>query len=173
MKNNIPVIYWFFRTVWTLIHFIIVAMATAALLTWALTDNHALRIWETSKTNVLEVQQRVSNAIPWPWAIGDEKDGGSSEPNSEDGTSEIADTVETLRVQVERDLHVRREPTKHSDSLDILSGGSWAEADCKVEDGALVEKGPKAPSTRWVYVQELGYISDAYVLTDTDGLPNC
>jgi hypothetical protein len=67
MKDNIPLIYWTFRTAWTLLHFLIVAAATAFLLSWALTDNNAVHLFESAKYDVLELQQRVANAIPWPW----------------------------------------------------------------------------------------------------------
>lgn len=172
MKNNVPVIYWTFRYVWTSMHFIIVAAATAALLTWALTDSHAVRIWETSKANVLDVQYRVSNVIPWPWAVDDGGSSGSSS-YSDDDESGYIESGETLSIQVESDIHVRRRPTPDSKSIQVLDAGSWVEADCKVEDGALVERGPYGPSSRWNHIQGLGYISDAYVPTITSGLPSC
>lgn len=162
MKNNIPVIYWTFRYVWTFMHFIIVAAAATALFIWARADDHALRIWETSKTNVLDVQYRVSNVIPWPWAV-DDNGGGSGN----------VDSGETLSIQVESNIHVRHKPTPDSKSIQVLDAGSWVEADCKVENGALVEEGPRGPSSRWVHIQGLGYVSDAYVPTLTDGLPSC
>ena len=184
MKNNIPVIYWTFRYVWTFMHFIIVAAAATALFIWARADDHALRIWETSKTNVLDVQYQVSNVIPWPWAVGDNgggssdssnSDGGGSSDssNSDDDESGYSESGETVSIQVETDIHIRDKPTPDSKSLQVLEAGSWVEADCKVEDGALVERGPYGPSSRWDHIQGLGYISDAYVPTDTDGLPSC
>lgn len=173
MKNNIPVIYWTFRYAWTFMHFVIVAAAAAALLTWALADNHAVRIWETSKTNVLDVQYRVSNVIPWPWAVDDNGGGSSDSSYSENDESEYTESGETLTIRVESDINVRREPTPDSKSIQVIDAGSWVEADCKVEDGALVERGPYGPSSRWDHIQGLGYISDAYVPTVTDGLPSC
>jgi len=175
MKNNIPVIYWTFRYVWTFMHFVIVAAAATALFMWARADDHALRIWETSKTNVLDVQYRVSNVIPWPWAVDDNDSGGSSDSSSsynDDGSGNV-DSGETLSIQVESNIHVRRKPTPDSKSIQVLDAGSWVEADCKVENGALVEKGPHGPSSRWDHIQGLGYVSDAYVPTVTDGLPSC
>ncbi|MFV0459462.1 MAG: hypothetical protein ACK5MT_11930 [Actinomycetales bacterium] len=175
MKNNIPVIYWTFRYVWTSMHFIIAAAAATALFMWAQADDHALRIWETSKTNVLDVQHRVSNVIPWPWAMDDNDSGGSSEAPSSynDGNSGNVDPGETLRIQVVSNIHVREEPTPDSKSIQVLDAGSWADADCKVENGALVEKGPYGPSSRWDHIQGLGYVSDAYVPIVTNGLPSC
>lgn len=173
MKNNIPVIYWTFRYVWTFMHFIIVAAAATALFIWARADDHALRIWETSKTNVLDVQYRVSNVIPWPWAVDDNGGGSSDSSYSDDDESGYTDSGETLSIQVETDIHIRRKPTPDSKSLQVLDAGSWVEADCKVEDGALVERGPYGPSSRWDHIQGLGYISDAYVPTNTNGLPSC
>ena len=175
MKNNIPVIYWAIRYVWTFMHFIVVAAAATALFIWARADDHALRIWETSKTNVLDVQSRLSNVIPWPWAVDDNDSGGSADSSSSynDDDSGNVDSGGTLSIQVESNIHVRQEPTPDSKSIQVLDAGSWVEADCKVENGALVEDGPRGPSSRWDHIQGLGYVSDAYVTTVTDGLPSC
>jgi hypothetical protein len=67
MKDNIPLNYWTFRTAWSLLHFVIVAAAMTMLLYWSFTDSNALRIFASAKHGVLELQQSVANAIPWPW----------------------------------------------------------------------------------------------------------
>src|SRR4051794_25107967 len=82
MKNNSPGSYWTFRTAWTIVHVVVVAAAVGALLTWALNSHTPVRIFESSKSNVLDAQQRVSNAIPWPWAVNDDGAGSSSRSSS-------------------------------------------------------------------------------------------
>lgn len=67
MKDNIPLIYWTFRAVWTVLHLLIVAAAVAVLLGWALSDNNAERLFESAMYVLLDLQQQVASAIPWPW----------------------------------------------------------------------------------------------------------
>ncbi|CCQ45058.1 hypothetical protein ARTSIC4J27_991 [Pseudarthrobacter siccitolerans] len=67
MKDNVPLIYWTFRTAWTVLHFLLVAVATAVLIWWALSDNNAERIIESAIHDVLDLQQRVASAVRWPW----------------------------------------------------------------------------------------------------------
>ncbi|WP_206063138.1 hypothetical protein [Nocardioides sp. HDW12B] len=178
MKNGIPLIYWTFRTAWTLMHFVIVAAAAAALLTWALADNRAVRIWDTSKTNVLDVQQRVSNVIPWPWAMDEGGDNYSGDGNNYSGGGENRggggnDSGSTKRIRVSANINVRVAPSVDAKVVKVLDKGSWVKADCKVENGDRVSNGPYGPSRRWDHIVGLGYISDAYVPTNTDGLPRC
>lgn len=67
MKHNIPVVYWTFRSAWTVLHFLIVLTAAAVLLWWALKDGNGERVVETAKNDLLDLQHRVASAIPWPW----------------------------------------------------------------------------------------------------------
>jgi hypothetical protein len=182
MKNNIPVIYWTFRYVWTFMHFIIVAAAATALFIWARADDHALRIWETSKTNVLDVQYRVSNVIPWPWAVDDNDSGGSSDSSSYNDQESGESGGE---FQVIGNVNVRRAPDAKSKQVDTLSDGTWITVDC-VTEGSLVDPGPYqttlseysgqdyGATSLWVHIPGSGYMSDAYVATNNgSGLPQC
>jgi hypothetical protein len=182
MKSSIPLIYWTYRMAWTGLHFIIVAAMAAALLSWALADSHAVRIWETSKTNVLEAQKRVSNAIPWPWATDDNGDGSpGASPNSDD------DQYGQSRgqFQVIGKVTVRRAPNGKSKKVGTLSDGTWITVDC-ITQGSRVDPGPYKTSLRaysgqdfgatslWVHISGSGYVSDAYVSTNNgSGLPQC
>ncbi|CUR58042.1 conserved exported hypothetical protein [metagenome] len=182
MKNNIPVIYWTFRTAWTLLHFIIVAAAAVALLAWAVTDNHAVRAFEPARDNVLDLQERVSNAIPWPWAVDD--DGGVDNSQPENSPGRNAQSRSTTTIQVIGNVNVRSAPRVNAKVVKVLDDGSRVESDCMVK-GAVVDPGPyqtklrqyrgvdNAPTSRWDHVPGLGFVSDAYVLTVTDGLPRC
>lgn len=67
MKDNIPLIYWTFRSAWTVLHVLVVLAAASLLLWWALKDGNAERLFETAKYDLLELQYSVANAIPWPW----------------------------------------------------------------------------------------------------------
>jgi len=67
VKNNIPVVYWTFRSAWTVLHFLIVLTAAAVLFWWALKDGNGERLFETAKNDLLDLQHRVASAIPWPW----------------------------------------------------------------------------------------------------------
>lgn len=160
MKDDMPVIYWTFRTVWTLIHFALVAAAVAFLLTWAFTDNQAIRTSESAKISVLGLQHRVSNLIPWPWAMDEQK-------------SESTALVRTLTIQLEGDVNVRTEPNSDSMVVDVVKSGSQVEVNCKVEYGELVSAGPYGPTSRWDHIYGVGYISDAWVSTITTDLPIC
>ena len=185
MKNGIPAIYWTFRSAWTVMHFVLAAAAAAALVAWSLADSHAVRIWETSRTNVLYAQCRVSNAIPWPWATDEgggscysgggngynSNDYGGSNNNSRQGSGTTPDS--TTRIKVSANINVRVAPRVGAKVVKVIDKGSWVKADCKVENGDRVSNGPYGPSTRWDHIAGLGYISDAYVPTNTDGLPRC
>lgn len=160
MKDDVPVLYWTFRTVWTLIHFALVAATAAFLLTWAVTDNQAVRTWDSAKTSVLGLQHRISNLIPWPW--------GTDENKSENTAS-----VRTWTIQLEGDVNVRIEPNSDSNVVDVVKSGSQVEVNCKVEYGEMVSNGPFAPTSRWDHIYGVGYITDAWVSTVTIDLPDC
>ena len=181
MKNGIPAIYWTFRMVWTFAHFLIVAAAAAALLTWALTNNNAARTFEPARDNVLELQQRVSNIIPWPWAA-DGDGGGDSDSSS---YSEDDSSSESNEFQVIGNVNVRREPNDKSKKVDGYADGTWISVDC-ITEGSLVDPGPYqtdlseysgrdlGATSKWVHIPGLGYVSDAYVATNNgSGLPQC
>lgn len=172
MKKNIPVVYWTFRSAWTIMHFIVVMAAAWGLFMWAAEDGRAARIWESSKDNLLEVQQRVSNAIPWPWAASSS---GVRSPNSDEDEDEQSDSKAspTLRIKAASDLNIRRRPDPKSKVVGVIGAGKWVKSDCKVEDGVLVKRGRKAPTSRWVHIPSRGYVSDAHVSTNTDGLRDC
>lgn len=184
MKNKIPMIYWTFRYVWTFMHFIIVAAAATALFVWARADDHALRIWETSKTNVLDVQYRVSKLIPWPWAVNDSSAGSVSRSSpSFSGDHRSGDNGG--KFQVIGSVNVRQGPNTKSKKVDTLSDGTWITVDC-VTHGSEVDPGPYqttlsefsgkdyGATSLWVHIPGTGYISDAYVTTKNgSGLPQC
>jgi HAMP domain-containing protein len=67
MKDNIPPIYWTFRTAWTVLHVLIVVIAVLLLVRWGMTDGNAERLLDTAKNDLLDMQQRVARAVPWPW----------------------------------------------------------------------------------------------------------
>ena len=67
MRDGIPWSYWTFRTAWTVLHFVVVLVAVGLLLRWALDNDNAKRLLESAWGNLLEVQRRVGEAIPWPW----------------------------------------------------------------------------------------------------------
>ena len=67
MKDTLPLSFWIFRMVWTVLHFLIVALAIALILWWALSNHHAMNIFESAKYDTLRLQREVANAIPWPW----------------------------------------------------------------------------------------------------------
>lgn len=172
MKNGIPAIYLTFRMVWTFAHLLIVATAAAALLTWALTDSHAARTFEPGKDNVLELQQRVSNIIPWPWATDGDRRGDSNGRGDNSKSGSYGQQGSTITIEVDVNVNVRAAPRPNAKVLKVLEAGSSVEADCRTE-GALVESGPRGSTSRWDHIVGLGYISDAYVRTVTNGLPSC
>lgn len=67
MKTGIPQVYKTFRSVWTVLHVLIVAGAAALLLSWSVADNNAGRIFESGKDNLMSLQSRVASAVRWPW----------------------------------------------------------------------------------------------------------
>lgn len=181
MKNGIPAIYWTFRMAWTFAHFLIVAAAAAALLAWALTDNHAARTFEPAKDNVLDLQQRVSNMIPWPWAT----DGGGDSAGSSSSSGGSSNSQSSGRFQVIGNVNIRVAPRPDSKRVDTVADGTWITVDC-VTQGASVDPGPYQTSlseysgedggatSLWDHVPGRGYISDAYVSTvGGSGLPQC
>ena len=192
MKDKVPLIYWTFRTAWTLVHFVVVAVAAAALLTWALADDHAVRAFAPARDNVLKVQERVSNVIPWPWATGG--DGGN---NSQPTTPSQGDSQPTTppqndpssqsgdQFQVIGSVNVRAAPQLNAKVVKVLADASWIRINC-ISEGPSVDPGPYKTSlttyqgqdagatSKWDHVPGLGYISDAYVSTsDGGGLPAC
>lgn len=192
MKDSIPVIYWTFRTAWTLLHFVIVAVAAAALLNWALADDHAVRAFEPARDNVLKLQDRVSNVIPWPWAAGgdggddsqtttpSQGDSQTTAPSQNDSSSHSGD-----EYQVIGNVNVRAAPQLNAKVVKALADGSWIRINC-ITEGPSVDPGPYKTSltayqgqdtgatSKWDQVPGLGYISDAYVSTsDGGGLPAC
>lgn len=172
MKNGIPSIYWTFRMVWTFAHFLIVAAAAAVLLTWALTNHNAERAFEPAKDNVLELQQRVSNIIPWPWATDGDSGGSSSESEDNSQSDNYGQQGSTMTIEVDTNVNVRKAPNPDAKVVKVLQAGSSVEADCRTE-GAMVDSGPRGSTSRWDHIVGLGYISDAFVPTVTDPLPSC
>ena len=184
MKNNIPGTYRTFRGAWTILHFIVVAAAVAALVTWALENNNAVRIFQSSGTEVLEVQQRVSNVIPWPWGVDDDGGGSSSGSTSESDDGSYSETA--AEYQVIGNLNVRSGPGVEWEVVTTLSDGEWITIDCtttgttvdpepyqtQVSDWAGVDNGP---TSLWDHIPGLGYVSDAYVATGSNGAvaPEC
>jgi hypothetical protein len=68
MKDGIPIIYWTFRSAWTALHFLVVLVTAIVLLWWAVKGGNADRLFETARSDLLDVQRRVASAIPWPWS---------------------------------------------------------------------------------------------------------
>ncbi len=173
MKNNIPAIYWMFRNAWTVMHFLVVAAVATVMVSWALADSHAIRIWDTLKSNVLYAQCRASNAIPWPWATDNNRDYCYNIENNKFRSGSGASPASTTRIRVVSNINARTAPRVGADVVKVIDKGSWINADCKVDNGDRVGSGPYGPSTRWNHIEGLGYISDAYVPTNTDSLPTC
>ncbi|MFT4188841.1 MAG: hypothetical protein QM621_09705 [Aeromicrobium sp.] len=67
MKDGIPLIYWTFRTCWSVVHLVLVALAVIALLVWSFTDNNAQRLLDSALYDLMEMQSAVASFIPWPW----------------------------------------------------------------------------------------------------------
>jgi hypothetical protein len=68
VKDGIPLIYWTFRTAWTVLHFLVVLTAVAVLLGWAIKNGNGERVLGGATRDLLDVQRTVARAIPWPWA---------------------------------------------------------------------------------------------------------
>jgi hypothetical protein len=182
MKTTIPGAYRSFRSAWTVLHFVVIAAAVAWLLRWALENDNAVRMFESSTADVLQVQQQVSNVIPWPWGVdgGDDGSGSSSGP---DGGS-VPQFSEDY--QVIGNVNVRSGPDVASEVVTTLSDGAWITVDCTAT-GSEVDPGPfetqvpgwsgvdSGPTTLWNHVAGLGYVSDAYVTTNggTADAPAC
>lgn len=191
MKDKVPLIYWTFRTAWTLLHFVVVAVAAAALLTWALADDHAVRAFEPARDNVLQLQERVSNVIPWPWAAGgDGGDGSQTTTPSQDDSQTTAPSQndsnsQSGEYQVIGKVNVRAAPQLNAKVVKVLADGSRIRINC-ITEGPSVDPGPYKTSltayqgqdgvatSKWDHIPGLGYISDAYVSTSNgSGLPAC
>ena len=178
MTNNVPGTYRTFRTAWTILHFVVVAAVVAASLRWALENDNAVRIFESSKTDVLVVQQEVSNVIPWPWGVGGDDSGSSSD--SDDGSY----TETSEQYQIIGNVNVRSAPDAESEKITTLSDGTWITIDCTAT-GTEVDPGPYAtqlpgwsgldtgPTSVWDHIPGLGYVSDAYVTTNGVVAPEC
>lgn len=162
MRNGIPVVYWTFRVLWTVVHFVIVVMAVVGLTTWAVTDNNAVRIFEPVRDNVLMLQQRVSNLIPWPWGGGD--------ANSQSERSSQRESAKTFRIRA--DVNVRAAPRAKAKVVKVLKAGSSVKVDCRTQ-GTLVSSKKYGDSTGWIYIRGLGYFSEVFASTGTHRLPVC
>ncbi|EIV94660.1 hypothetical protein [Frankia sp. QA3] len=68
MKDGIPLIYWTFRSAWTVLHFLVVLAAATVLLWWGIKDGNGERLLGAALHHLLEVQRTVARAIPWPWS---------------------------------------------------------------------------------------------------------
>lgn len=181
MKTTIPGAYRTFRSAWTVLHFVVVAAAVAWLLRWALENDNAVRIFESSTTDVLEVQQQVSNVIPWPWGVGG-GDGSASLAAPDDGS--VPEFSE--EYQVIGNVNVRLGPDVASEIVTTLSDGAWITIDCTAT-GSVVDPEPfvtqvsgwagvdSGPTSLWNHIPGLGYVSDAYVTTNggTADAPVC
>lgn len=67
MEDGIPKVYWRFRTVWTVVHVLLVVAGTGALTWWGLTGGNAARLWAESWEGLFGFQQEVVSIVPWPW----------------------------------------------------------------------------------------------------------
>ncbi|WP_017583229.1 hypothetical protein [Nocardiopsis valliformis] len=69
MKDDIPLVYWTFRGVWTAVHVALVACAAWALFAWGLTDGNAERAVSGFLGGLFEFQRTVAGIVPWPWGM--------------------------------------------------------------------------------------------------------
>ena len=67
MKDDIPLVYWTFRTAWTVVHLLVILVLALLLFSWAFTDNNAERLIGSSTDALLDLQRRVASAVPYPW----------------------------------------------------------------------------------------------------------
>jgi len=70
MKDGIPAIYWALRHTWSAVHLLLIAALVVAALTWCLTDSNAVHAFHDLKVYTLDLQYRVSHALPFPWDRG-------------------------------------------------------------------------------------------------------
>lgn len=169
MKDDVPVIYWTFRLAWTVVHFVVVAVVAAFILTWALEDDRVVRAFEPAQEGLLQAQERVSNVIPWPWAADG---GGGSDAGIPDSEDEAISESTNLVIVAITNLNVRVAPRRGARVVTVLKAGRRVVADCYAI-GSLVE-GPNESSRRWDHLPRLGgYVADPYVSTITSDLPRC
>jgi hypothetical protein len=69
MKDNIPLVYWTFRTAWTAVHFLAVLTAMFLVIWWAFVDGNGGRLLGGGMHDLLDVQRAVARVIPWPWNV--------------------------------------------------------------------------------------------------------
>ncbi|MBX6388708.1 MAG: hypothetical protein IRZ08_06875 [Frankia sp.] len=67
MKDGVPVVYWMFRSAWTVLHLLLVLSAGVLVLWWGIDDGNARRLLGPVMSGLLDVQSAVAGAIPWPW----------------------------------------------------------------------------------------------------------
>lgn len=68
MKGMIPRGYVAFRTAWTVLHVLIVAVGAYFLVRWGITDDNAVRLYRDSMDSLFGLQRAVSQFIPFPWS---------------------------------------------------------------------------------------------------------
>lgn len=67
MKNELPLVYALFRTLWSSVHVVLAGLALATVTIWFLHDHQGTNLMSSIWDSLTEIQYRVANVIKFPW----------------------------------------------------------------------------------------------------------
>lgn len=67
MKNGLPLVYALFRTLWSSVHVVLVALALGMLTIWFFDDHQGTNLIASIWTTLTEMQYSIANVIKFPW----------------------------------------------------------------------------------------------------------
>jgi hypothetical protein len=69
MRNGIPIAYHLFRTVWGVMHLLMVAALLAAVIVWSVHDGQGVRFISAWWRMSISISATIFHALPFPWDL--------------------------------------------------------------------------------------------------------
>lgn len=69
MRNGIPIAYYVFRTVWSVMHLVMLAALLVAVILWSVHDDQGLRFISAWWRMSISVSATIFHALPFPWDL--------------------------------------------------------------------------------------------------------
>jgi hypothetical protein len=69
MRNGIPIAYYVFRTVWSVMHLVMLAALLVAMILWSVHDDQGARFISAWWRMSLSISATIFHALPFPWEL--------------------------------------------------------------------------------------------------------
>ena len=69
MRNGIPIAYYLFRTVWSVMHLVMLAALLVTVILWAIHDGQGVSFISAWWTMSISISATIFHALPFPWDL--------------------------------------------------------------------------------------------------------